>query len=936
MLAFASKPSSAGSTVLSGPGDQRPESPEQHAALHGRPRLIISSEALPGRRFMSRTSLTGLFNDLLRLGREIAFVQKRGYRREAWTYAQIAGVAAHFAMELRERGVRTGDGVLLWGANSMEWVAAFWGTLLRGAVVVPMDDGAAPDFARRVAKQAGIKLVVASREKPALDSAAPVLILEGLREAVVHPRVRLGAQTVTPDEKVISTTPPFSEEHLGRDHIAQIVFTSGTTAEPRGVVITHGNILANLEPLERGIQPYLKYERFFHPLRFVNLLPLSHVFGQFLAIFIPPLLGAAVVFEESLNPSEIVRTIRRERATLLVAVPRVLDALRGKIERDVEAQANGKWREKFNAKFRAAEGKKFLRRAWKFRRIHRQFGWKFWAFLSGGAALSAATETFFSRMGYAVIQGYGLTETTSLISVNHPFRVGQGSIGKILPGREIKLGEGGEILVRGDSIAAGYWQGGELRPAGGAGWFRTGDIGALDAEGNLYFKGRKKSVIVTPAGMNVYPEDLEAALRRDAAVKDCVVVPLAQDGNAEACAVLLLSEPPGGAPRASVGVVAESRAAQIVARANESLAEYQRIRRWLVWPEADFPRTSTGKPRTSVIGEGAQQALSAAGAQAAKVAEGARAGGRASVLSELIARVTAKGGSAAAPPRANLETHLNLSSLDRVELMSAIEDRFQIDLNETRFAEAETVADIEQLLQTTPERRSEYRYPRWTQRFPVPWIRFAVYYLLVWPATHILAHPRVRGRQNLRGVRGPLLIVSNHVTRRTDIGFILAALPLRFRRRMAASIGGETLRDMRHPPREWFFLKRWGYWLGYWLVVGLFNVFPLPQRSGFRESFRFAGESVDRGYSVLVFPEGELTPDGKLHPFQSGIGLLAKNLRLPVVPMRIDGLWEVKLTGWRFARPGKVRVTIGVPVSFPSETPPEQIARDLHSRVAAL
>jgi len=153
---------------------------------------------------------------------------------------------------------------------------------------------------------------------------------------------------------------------------------------------------------------------------------------------------------------------------------------------------------------------------------------------------------------------------------------------------------------------------------------------------------------------------------------------------------------------------------------------------------------------------------------------------------------------------------------------------------------------------------------------------------------------------------------------------------------MAATIGGETLRDMRHPPREWFFLKHWAYWLGYWLVVGLFNVFPLPQRSGFRESFRFAGESVDRGYSVLVFPEGELTPDGKLHPFQSGIGLLARNLRLPIVPMRIDGLWEVKLTGWRFARPGKVRVTIGAPVTYPPETPPEQIARELESRVRGI
>src|SRR5258708_3270882 len=149
-------------------------------------------------------------------------------------------------------------------------------------------------------------------------------------------------------------------------------------------------------------------------------------------------------------------------------------------------------------------------------------------------------------------------------------------------------------------------------------------------------------------------------------------------------------------------------------------------------------------------------------------------------------------------------------------------------------------------------------------------------------------------------------------------------------------MGGETLRDMRHPQREWFFLKRCAYWLGYWVVVGLFNVFPLPQLSGFRESFQFAGESADRGYSILVFPEGELTPDGKVHAFQNGVGLLAKNLRLPALPMRIDGLWDVKQTGWRFARPGKVRVTIGAPVEYPPGTSPEQIARDLELRVRGL
>jgi long-chain acyl-CoA synthetase len=243
---------------------------------------------------------------------------------------------------------------------------------------------------------------------------------------------------------------------LGRDDVLQIVFTSGTTAEPKGVVITHGNVLANIAPLELEIRRYLKYERWVHPVRFLNLLPLSHVFGQFLALFLPPLLGATVIFQDELKPSEVISTIRRERVSVLVSVPRVLQSLKQKIERDLEDSGQG---EAFRRRFQSSEKQHFLRRWWTFRAIRRQFGWKFWAFISGGAALDSETEEFWDRLGYAAIQGYGLTETTSLISVNHPFRLGKGSIGKVLPGREVKLAEDGEILVRGGGVSSGYWDG---------------------------------------------------------------------------------------------------------------------------------------------------------------------------------------------------------------------------------------------------------------------------------------------------------------------------------------------------------------------------------------------------------------------------------------------------------------------------------------------
>jgi long-chain acyl-CoA synthetase len=270
--------------------------------------------------------------------------------------------------------------------------------------------------------------------------------------------------------------------------------------------------------------------------------------------------------------------------------------------------------------------------------------------------------------------------------------------------------------------------------------------------------------------------------------------------------------------------------------------------------------------------------------------------------------------------------------------MSALEQRYQIELNETAFADAKTVADVQRLLAQPVSRRTEYSFPRWAQWVPLPWLRLLVYYALVWPATQILAHPRIVGRDHLKDVRGPLLVICNHVTRLADIGLVLAALPPRFRNRLATAIGGETLHSMRRPPREWFFAKRWAYQLGYWLIIALFNVFPLPRFSGFRESFRYAGECVDRGYSVLVFPEGETTKSetGEMAPFHSGIGLLAENLRIPIVPIRMDGVWQMNRQGRRLARIGEITMRIGAPITFRAGTRPETVAKELERAVAAL
>ncbi len=836
-------------------------------------------------------SLLNFVKDYAACGDEIAIRQRRGYRMETWTHRRIAEGANRVARELEVRGLTKGDAVLLWGENSAEWITAFLGCLICGVVIVPIDHASSLEFACRVSREVNAKLIfLASTHKE--FGTVPSILLES------H-------YTVT----ALHDSSPYPSPPLSRQDTLEIIFTSGTTAEPRGVVISHGNVLANIEPLQSEIKKYLRYEKLVHPLRFLNLLPLSHVFGQMLGVFIPQMLAGTVVFLDSFRPAELVDTIRRERVSVLIAVPRFIESLQREVERQQER--DGKL-ERFRKDFALADGQHFLRRWWRFRGIHARLGWKFWAFISGGAALSQQAETFWNRLGYAVIQGYGMTETTSLISLNHPFHSARGSIGKVFPGMEVRVDDKGELLVRGENVATAYRHNGQtLSVAEADGWFRTGDIAETDESGLLYFKGRRKNVIVTAAGMNVYPEDLEKALRAQSGVRDCVVVGLEKDGNAEPCAVLVLN---GSA----------TNPAAVVEAANQSLAEYQKMHHWFIWPESDFPRTPTQKPVLPRISDAVQNAKSGATEDTSAT----------NPLAGLISRITGRPVQLGSK-NANLEADLHLTSLDRVELMSVLEERHQVELNDAQFQDVTTVGDLEKLLTQGGSPTVQHVYPTWPQNWLTTAVRLVIYYSLAWPATYLLAAPRIRGRENLRGLHGPVLVISNHDTY-LDIAWILPALPARFRNRLATAMGGERLARMRRPSGSSSLFERFMEHLRYFLALSLFNVFPLPQQSGFLQSFAFAGNLADRRWNVLVFPEGQTSEDGNMSAFRSGIGLLARQLNLPVVPIHLHGLYDLKRDERIFARPGHVEVTIGRPVRFAANQEPNEIARELEVRVREL
>jgi long-chain acyl-CoA synthetase len=880
----------------------------------------------------SRNTLLHYFQQHFSHNGDTAYVDRLGLRTLRWSYQQIGEVAAGWAARLAERNVGKGDRVLLWAENSAHWVAAFYGCLLRGAVVVPLDAGSERGFAARVQQQVEAKVLLtdSSLERQSLLGGLPVLSLDA-----PPPTVR------TANARPV--------EHLEPNDLVEIIFTSGTTAEPRGVCLTHRNLLANLEPLEKEIQKYLRWERWFHPVRFLNLVPLSHVFGQFMALLVPPLLKSEVHFQNALNPGEVIETVKTERISVIVTVPRFLESLKEKLERDLEL-----------GHIATMQDRSFLKRVWRARHVHRRFGWKFWAFVSGGATLPANTEAFWHNLGFAVVQGYGMTETAALVSVAHPFRPKKGSVGKQLPGMEMKVAVNGEILVRGDNISPGFWSGGVEPLTDAEGWLHTGDLARTGNGGHLYFQGRQKDVIVTAAGVNIHPEDLEAALNRQEGIRTSAVIGVDGRQGPEPVAVLLLRDPPPGA-------------AAVVANANRELAAHQQIRRWLIWPEADFPRTPTQKVRKPALVEWIRSQAQ----ESETGASGLIARGEPSPLGVLLGKVSGEV-PATLDPSLRLDSDLKLDSLGRVELLSLLEDHYQVELDEARMTSAATLGDVEEQLKAqwaqqptevavesasgrvdrlehepSAEGRpqssrsfvqsrgaSSYAYPRWPLGRVARWIRVGLFQCLIIPLARLLSRIEVSGLDHLEQLEEPALFVSNHVTY-ADPGVILAALPGKFRNRIVIAMDGERLRGWRYLTVDEGLVRRAGLISFYYLSLLTFNVFPLPQQSGFRKSFAFAGKAMDRGYHVLVFPEGRLTEGGQLQPFRRGIGLLAKGLGAPVVPVKLEGLFELRQRPRRsllsfMLRPGRVSVTIGNLLRFGEGEDPETIATKLEQAVSVL
>ena len=809
-----------------------------------------------------------------------ALVIKPGFRTRTWTYADIGQAVPRVASVLRGSGIEPGDRVLIWAVNRPEWAICFLGLLWAEAIAVPADVRTTDELAMKVAAQTRAKLVLASM--PTLKAAnrleLPALAIESLvdraRSAQPLPR-----PSVTPDT------------------LAEIVFTSGTTGDPKGVMLSHRNIASNASSLQSVV-----------PLgpetRLLSILPLSHMYGLNPGFLAPMVAGASVVYPTSLQPPVMARTFREQRVTMLLAVPQVVKLLTNAIERRVDADGRRATVEKLHAIARHLPtwGRRLL-----FRPILSRFGGALRYLAVGAAAMNPNIARRWEEMGVSSLQGYGATELSPAVAFTRIERNRIGTVGEVIPGVEVRIASDGEILVRGPNVFQGYWE----RPDATAavledGWYHTGDHGRLDAEGFLTLQGRKKDMLVMADGTKVHPDDVEQVLIRDARVRDASVIGLEREGGeVQVHAVLILRE--------------DVDADGVIREANRHLGGHQQIRAWTAWPDDEFPRNAMMKVKKAEI-VNFVQARGAAEVPSSTSATALAAQGAVERLVRQIDGVPA----GAVGPDARLSSDLGIDSLGRVELLSLIEEELGVYVDDGELDPEETVAGLQAQVDAGA---SAGAAPAegifgWPLNPLVGVVRIGLQHLLLQPLVSLFYRQRVSGLEHLRGLEGPVMFAPNHHLH-NDNAVILCAIPLRWRRKLSVAAAAD---DIFGSPLRGFISALLG------------NAFPMAREGSVRRSLDLLGARLDRGYSVLIYPEGKLTVDGPLQEFKTGTGLVAIHGAIPVVPMRLKVHRHSRIdadTPGTSLR-GDVEVVFGKPLRFAIDDDPNRATAAIRAAVEAL
>jgi long-chain acyl-CoA synthetase len=800
---------------------------------------------------------------------EIAFVDKQAFRRQVWSYAEAEQRIGMMAAFLHSKGLQSGDHIAICAPNSPWWLMVYLACASLGIVIVPLDFNSGTEFIDSILAQTEAKLFKSAYK--VYSGSVDTILLEDL--AHVLPENALGHEffpVIRPEDTL------------------EIVFTSGSTGTPKGVVLTHMNVMSNVANFlsawpEEGHQTSL------------SLVPLSHMLEQTAGFWSTFSLGYTIVYIASLRPTEIAAALRNEKITSIITVPAFLQLLRRRIQSQIDTTT-------FEGKFAqslirlAAKSPPRIARALTFP-IRRRLGRQLETLGVGGAALPAEVEDFWTGMGYRIVQGYGLTETSPLATYSSRLHQKPRSVGKGLPNQELKVAENGELLLRGPHVFKGYYHNTEATDGviDADGWLHTGDIAEIDQDGFVFLKGRMKNMLLGSNGLNIYPEDIEAKLLNFSIIRDAVVLMDNHGEEPQLTAVVLTTNN-------------ESEIDSVIKTVNQSLASHQTIQNKIIWPDSDFPRTPTRKVRRQIV----QDAV-----DSRRTDEPFTPSLDTNLIHGILSQVstTAKD----IVDTMVLSSDLAIDSIKRLELVTLIEEKLLVVVDETDITQSTTVGELSELVEVRrrdAKQQAKQRIHSLSSNRIILFIQSLTQTLLL---GFISVYQKLEAPEWKTG-KEPVIYVSNH-TSHLDAPTFMRLAGFRGRQQLVIAAAAD-------------------YFFSNWLKAGfsrnILHAVPVEREGGVRQSLEQIGRELSLGRSVVIFPEGSRSLDGALHDFKPGVGLLAASLQVPVIPIKLTGNYEILPKGCRWPKRGRTHVAVGKPRTYSISQTPDDIAKDLKQAVEAL
>ena len=826
---------------------------------------------------------------------------------EKTSYLQLQKVVVNSASQLSDFGLMAGDHVAIYGENSPGWAVSFLSVHALGCVAVPLDAQLDPENVFSLIKFSDSKAVITDDSKK--DELEKII------------------QNSDSDIKIISIGNLISNSQelngfkpytFKNDDLMSIIFTSGTTGSPKGVELTAGNIMSNIEGILKKIKISKKDN-------ILNILPLNHVFSATVCLLTPLYTGATVTFCPSLKSTDLLRTVKETGVTIFPGVPKLFSILNGEIINKINNLATLPRLffsvlfsiSNFSRKlFGISAGKLF------FRQVHKTFGSKLRFFASGGAKLESDVAENFLNLGMIIIEGYGLTETAPVISLTTPNKPKPGTPGSPIDGVQVVINspdtEGtGEIIIKGPNVMRGYYKNpDETTKVLKDGWFYTGDLGRIDSNGNIIITGRSKEVIVLPSGKNIYPEDVEIHFEKTPLIKEVCVAPFVnQSGMTIGLKLVVVPDKKELMGRNVFSI--KERIGSEISNISSRLPSYMNINHLeIIYTE--FPRTRLGKLKRKEVEELVKKESERKTEELVVLSDEEKTLLDSEVSKRFLKRLE-EIGKIAGPfhPSQELSVDLGLDSLTLIELTVVLENEFGLKLTDEELTDISKLQDILTRIQSTdsnpdtPQDANHLKSLLYNteaqveegffnlQRDLLKKIAMRIVHSIVYVVVKIMFRLKVEGAHKIPKDR-PVLLCPNHQSF-VDPFIIYACLPGSIINKMMYVAFGEYFKK---PPASWL-IKPW-------------RIITTGSTRDLGNSLKLSYEGLKKGFCVCIFPEGGRTTTGDIMNPRLGAGILSAESSAPIVPILIDGATGTLSHMQPKFRFSKIRIVIGDPITPPT------------------